>query len=109
LVTSEGSTWLRQRAKISPVFKNEILSIIPDIAKRSVMWWWWWWWWWWWQVLEWFSFYDDDDDDHDHHCRAVERMAAKLETYRGSGKPIEIGEEFRHLTLQVSWLVIKGW
>lgn len=33
--------------------------------------------------------------------RAVERMCSKLEEVRGTGTPIEIGEMFRHLTLQV--------
>jgi len=33
--------------------------------------------------------------------RAVERLCSKLEEVRGTGTPIEIGEMFRHLTLQV--------
>jgi hypothetical protein len=33
---------------------------------------------------------------------AVERLAAKLEQFRGTGKSVDIGEMFRHLTLQVS-------
>jgi cytochrome P450 len=33
--------------------------------------------------------------------RAVERLCTKLEEVRGTGTPIEIGEMFRHLTLQV--------
>lgn len=33
--------------------------------------------------------------------RAVERLCAKLEEVRGTGQAVEIGEMFRHLTLQV--------
>eukprot|EP00729_Bicosta_minor_P000691 gene691-20261_t len=33
--------------------------------------------------------------------RAVDRLTVKLEKYRGTGKPVEIAEEFRVLTLQV--------
>lgn len=33
--------------------------------------------------------------------RAVERLCAKLEGVRGTGEAVEIGEMFRHLTLQV--------
>lgn len=33
--------------------------------------------------------------------RAAERLAAKLETYRGTGRAVNMSEEFRHLTLQV--------
>jgi hypothetical protein len=33
--------------------------------------------------------------------RAVERLCAKLEEVRGTGQEVEIGEMFRHLTLQV--------
>lgn len=34
LVTSEGSLWFTQRAMVSAVFRIEILTIIPLIAKR---------------------------------------------------------------------------
>ena len=33
--------------------------------------------------------------------RAVDRLSAKLEAARGTGKPVEIAEEFRIMTLQV--------
>ncbi len=33
--------------------------------------------------------------------RAVERLCAKLEGVRGTGEAVEMGEMFRHLTLQV--------
>lgn len=32
---------------------------------------------------------------------AVDRLTARLEKWRGTGKPIEMAEEFRHMTLQV--------
>ena len=38
---------------------------------------------------------------HPSTYRAVERLCAKLEAVRGSGEAVEIGEMFRHLTLQV--------
>lgn len=34
LVTSEGHLWAKQRTMVSPVFRIEILEIIPHIAKR---------------------------------------------------------------------------
>ena len=72
LVTSEGELWKKQRSFISPAFRLEILEDVSTISKR-----------------------------------ATERLIQKLtqiknaDKQKGTNTPIEMGEEFRKLTLQV--------
>lgn len=40
--------------------------------------------------------------------RATDRLCKKLETYRGTGKALNIEEEFRLLTLQVSQCAMQA-
>ena len=66
IVTSEGSSWMSQRRKISGALKIDILEIIPRVTLQ-----------------------------------AVQRLMTKMDHCEKTNTTIDIGEELRHLTLQV--------
>jgi cytochrome P450 len=66
MVTSEGTSWRKQRNLLSSHLRIDILDEIPIMS-----------------------------------IAAVKRLKLKLDKIKKDGTPVEISEEFRHLTLQV--------